>query len=309
MAALENVFSWSKSRGEEFQECQRKYYYARYVSWGGWDKSAPPPSRMAYVLKNLKNRWAWKGESVHHVIESALKAMRAGKPMTLAEAQDALTQRMRADFKSSKTKKYLDDPKRNAGFFEHEYSKPISDAVWKATHDEAAQALANLYGSPLYQELSDDDKKDWLVIEDLEEFEYDGAKVYVKLDFARKKAGQVQIFDWKTGKEEKGSHDVQIGAYALYAMKKWKVPLSEIGAYLVYVATPSPAAKEAKLDEGVIEEAKRVMSKSIKDMRELLSDPLKNIPKSAEHFRYTENERFCSNCNFYKMCEKYGNKV
>ena len=305
MPQLENIFSWSKSRAEEFKECQRKYFYARYVSWGGWDKSAPKAARMAYILKNLKNRWAWKGESVHHVIETVLKSMRAGKPMLLTEAQAALTQRMRADFRSSKTKKYLDDPKKSPGLFEHEYQKPVSDAIWKAMHDEAAQALSNFYASGLYQELLADDKKDWLMIEDLEEFEYAGAKVYVKLDFARKKDGKIEIYDWKTGKEEKGSADVQIGAYALYAMQKWRVPLSEIGAYLVYVASPSPQAQAQRLDESVIVEAKSFMSASIRDMKELLEDPARNVPKAAEHFRHTENERLCSNCSFYKMCEKY----
>ena len=75
MATLENVFSWSKSRDEQFRECQRKYFYDKYASWGGWDKTALPEIRLAYVLKNIKNRWAWKGETVHHVIEDALKAM------------------------------------------------------------------------------------------------------------------------------------------------------------------------------------------------------------------------------------------
>ena len=74
MPALENVFSWSKSRAEEFDECKRKYYYARYLSWGGWEAAAPAQVRLAYILKNLKNRWAWKGEVVHHVIETAMKS-------------------------------------------------------------------------------------------------------------------------------------------------------------------------------------------------------------------------------------------
>ena len=301
---LENVFSWSKSRAEEFQECQRKYFYDRYASWGGWDKSAPPEARLAYVLKNLKNRWAWKGETVHHVIEDTLKSLRSGQPVSSAEAGALLTEMMRKDFRSSKTKKYMEEPKKSVGLFEHEYQKPVSDAVWKTLHDESARAVANFFASELYKELAADDKKNWLLIEGLEEFEFDGAKVYVKLDFARRKGDLIEIYDWKTGKEEKGA-SVQIGAYALYAMKKWNVPLEKVRAFLVYLSSPSPEPKAQRLDEGLIQDAERVMLESIRGMRALLSDVARNVPKPREFFRYTENERFCGNCNFYRMCEKY----
>ncbi len=91
MALLENIFSWSKSRDEQYRDCQRKYFYDKYASWGGWDKTSPEDIRMAYILKNLKNRWAWKGESVHHEIEDVLKLYRGGKPVPFAEACAKLT--------------------------------------------------------------------------------------------------------------------------------------------------------------------------------------------------------------------------
>ncbi len=303
-AVLENVFSWSKSRAEEFEECRRKYFYSRYASWGGWNKDAPREARLAYVLKNLKNRWAWKGETVHHVIENALKALRSGSPADPAECERAVTETMRRDYRSSRAKKYFDDPKRSVGLFEHEYQKPVSDAVWKKNHDEAAACVRNFLGSELYRELETDDKKSWLAIEDLEEFEFDGAKIYVKLDFARMKDGTVEIYDWKTGKEE-AEASVQIGAYAIYAMRKWKVPLEKIRAFLVFVASPSPVPKEQKLTQAMIDAAAKTMSESIAAMRSLLQDPAKNVPKALELFAYTENERFCQSCNFLKMCAKY----
>ena len=302
---LENVFSWSKSRAEEFQECQRKYYYARYQSWGGWEANAPKEIRLAYVYKNLKNRWAWKGETVHHVIESVMKALRAGKPLSEADALAELTRVMRENYRSSKDKKYLKDPKRNVGLFEHEYDKPVTDETWKKIHDEAAACLKNFLTSPLYKEFVAEDKSEWLVIEDLEEFDFNGAKIYVKLDFARRRNGLIEILDWKTGKEEKEAAGVQIGAYAIYAMKKWGVPLDKIRAYLVYLTNSVPVLQEKPLNQELIEETKEIMSKSIGDMRALLSDVPKNVPKPKETFAFTKNERLCSNCSFYKICEKY----
>ena len=106
MSELKNLFSWSKSRDEEFRECLRMYYYDRYASWGGWEAKAPEAARAAYVLKNLKNRWAWKGEIVHHQIEHLLRSLRAGHPLTPEDALERLTSSMRLDFKNSKAKRY-----------------------------------------------------------------------------------------------------------------------------------------------------------------------------------------------------------
>lgn len=302
---LENVFSWSKSRDEQFRECQRKYYYDKYASWGGWEKSAPPTTRLAYVYKNLKNRWAWKGETVHHVIEDVLKAMKAGRVVPFDEALECLTGTMRKNFRASKAKKYFEDPKRNLGLFEHEYEKSVTDDAWRKIHDESATCLKNFYESPFYAELVSDDKASWLVIEDLEDFEVNGVKVYVKLDFARKKKGRIEIIDWKTGKSQEADTSVQMGCYALYAMKKWGVPLADIRAYIVNLMATPPMPVEQPLTEESLAKTRAFMAQSISGMQALLEDPKRNTPKPAKFFLYTENTQFCGNCNFYKICEKY----
>ncbi len=308
MTALENVFSWSKSRDEQFRECQRKYFYDKYAAWGGWDKTSPEDIRMAYVLKNIKNRWAWKGETVHHVIEDVLKSMRTGRPVPYDEAAARLTELMRSGYRSSKAKKYYEDPKRNVGLFEHEYEKPVGDDTWKKIHDEAAACLKNLYTSDFFKQLSAGDVSQWLVIEDLEDFDFEGAKIYVKLDFARKHDGKIEIYDWKTGKDDGPAASVQMGAYAIYAMQKWGVPLESIRAYLFNLSAPGAAAKEQPLNSEVLEETKRFMRESIGGMRKLLLDVRRNIPLPRENFKYTENARLCDNCNFLKICEKHTKK-
>ena len=305
MALLENVFSWSKSRDEQFRECQRKYFYDKYAAWGGWDKTSPQDIRLAYVLKNLKNRWAWKGERVHHMIEDVLKSCRAGKPTAMETALAGLTEGMRTDFRASKAKKHYDDPKRNLGLFEHEYDKPVTDETWKKIHDEAASCLKNFYESIFFKELLVEDKTGWLIIEDLEEFDFEGAKIFVKLDFARKKDGVVEIYDWKTGKDENADTSVQMGAYAIYAMQKWSLPLSSIRAYIFNLSNPPASAKAQPLTEELIENTRAFIRESAAGMRKLLLDARRNIPLPRENFKYTDNARFCDSCNFHKICEKY----
>src|SRR3989344_235263 len=304
--ALENVFSWSKSREEQFRECQRKYFYDKYASWGGWDRQAPKEARLAYVLKNLKNRWAWKGETVHHLIENVLKSVRFKVPLSYDSAVAQLTDTMRRDYRDSKAKKYLEEPKKTLGLFEHEYEKPVTDLTWKKIHEESAQCLKNFFDSSLYQELLNEDVSRWLVIEDLEEFDFEGNKIYVKLDFARKKEDVIEIYDWKTGKPDPSEGaSIQMAVYAMYAMGKWKAPLNKIQAYL-FNLTQSPAERKSQLlSESAIEAAKKTLSAGIADMKRLLADPVKNIPKPEEAFAFTENTRFCDNCNFRKICKKF----
>lgn len=301
---LENVFSWSKSRAEEFDECRRKYYYARYLSWGGWERTAPEKVRLAYVFKNLKNRWAWKGETVHHVIEDVLKDLRAGKATALEAAQAKLTELMRRDYRSSKAKAYRQDPKRNLGLFEHEYAKDVSDAVWKRIHDESAACLSHFYGSALFEELKTDDKSSWLVIEDLEEFDFEGAKVFVKLDFARKKNGRIEIYDWKTGKTN-GDVDIQLAVYAFYAMHKWRVPLDQVRTFLVNLTDESPYAQEYPLNEALLADARAAIAGSISRMHEMLEDVPRNIARPAEAFAFAEDPKACDRCAFLKICDKF----
>ncbi len=304
--AIENIFSWSKSRDEQFRECRRKYYFDKYLSWGGWDKGSSPRTRLAYIYKNLKNRWAWKGEAVHHLIEQTLKSLRTGKIWTLEEALAYLTNSMRVSYRASKSKKYLEDPKKSPGLFEHEYSKPVSDEVWKKIHDEAAACVRHFFESRFFKELSEEDKKSWLVIEDLEEFDFEGSKIFVKLDFARLKDGCVEIYDWKTGKEEIGGEvSVQIGAYAIYAMQKWQLPLSQIRAYLFNLSSPNPEAQIQILSEGLIQKTKETIRASVAGMRTLLADPAKNLPRPEVDFEFTSNERLCGFCSFQKICPKW----
>lgn len=304
MGQLENVFSWSKSRDEEFRDCKRKYFYDKYASWGGWDKRAPQEARLAYVLKNLKNRWAWKGETVHHVIEEVLKSLRRGQPVPFEKAADDLTQIMRRDWKNSKAGQYREEPKKTVGLFEHEYAVDVTDATWKKMHDTSVEALKHFYDSRLYAELMKEDPSRWLVIEDLEEFDFEGSKIFVKLDFAREKNGAVEIYDWKTGKTN-GDATIQMGAYAIYAMQKWGKPLDQIRGILFNLTSEKAEGEEQKLTPTLIEEAKDFMRKSIAEMRSLLQDPNKNVPKDRSFFPYTENPKLCDSCNFYRMCEKF----
>ena len=146
------------------------------------------------------------------------------------------------------------------------------------------------------------------MIEDLEEFEFDGAKIYVKLDFARKNGDRIEIFDWKTGKTDKEAR-VQMGAYAIYAMKKWGIPLESIRGLIVNLSAHPVVPQPHPMDQALIDETMTFIKHSVKQMQGLLSDVQKNSPKEMIHFKFTENIRSCDYCNFLKICDRVNVKI
>ncbi len=301
MATLVNQFSWSKSQDEMFRECRRRYYYARYGAWQGWPGgSGGPQAQALYRLKQLKTGRMWLGEAVHSTIERGLKAMRAGQGFSLEQATEALSNRMRKDFKDSKAGRFQDNPKGFCRLFEHEYGVAVSDAKWVELHETAKGCLKNFFESQIYRKITALKADQWRAIEDLEEFPFEGTKVYVKLDLAITADDKLLIVDWKTGRAEDIDFEVQVGTYFLFAVSKWKCPPENIQALQVELATlkeiPHPGLA-AKVGWTV-----HYIRNSITAMRAVLRDMDRNLAVE-EDFPKVNSHRSCSWCNYKRICK------
>ncbi|KPV58165.1 hypothetical protein QJ48_18160 [Paenibacillus sp. A3] len=62
-------WSWSLSRHNVFEECQRKYFYNYYASHNGWLKESPIENQVVYRLKQITNLYLIFGESVHEIAQ------------------------------------------------------------------------------------------------------------------------------------------------------------------------------------------------------------------------------------------------
>lgn len=302
MATLRNQFSWSKSRDEQFRECQRQYYYHRYGFWGGWEANAPPRTRQLYVLKNLKTRQMWVGEIVHHTIENFLKQYQKTGGAHSEQFLNQLTERMRREFRDSRSRLYQKNPKRNIGLYEHEYEVPISDEKWSQLHDDARRCFTS-FANIIFPEMAKPvPTKDWLLIETLQEFFFEGTLIYVKIDFAFRDSQGIKLVDWKTGKTEDVDNEVQLDCYGLFSKDFFKIPAESIQTIECNVNTGKQNIRqmiEAKMDF-----AKHYIRNSIAAMKNVLVDVEKNTARE-EDFPFTENERTCRFCNFKKVCPKF----
>jgi len=299
MGKLKNEFSWSKSRDDVFRECRRKYYYTYYGHWGGWEFDAPDEVRQIYILGKLKNRYMWAGEIVHNSIKNILEETKSGRVPLMGRLIDLTREGMRYDFKSSKEKRYWQDPK-SCALFEHEYDIELPEEKWKEVWDNVETCVQNFYSSDIFDLVRNIDFSLWLPIEEFQAFLFEDTKINVKLDFAFKdQDGGITIIDWKTGKSELAGSDVQLACYTLFAIDQWNVGPEKVKT-LEYNLRHKRGIKN-KLDAGEIEEIKGYMRKSIEGMKELLVDPVQNIA-AQDNFVRTINREICASCNFKRVC-------
>lgn len=304
MGSLKNEFSWSHSRGQTFGECLLRYYYQYYGYWGGWDTTADPFVRKLYVLRNLKNRYLWAGSIVHDAVAGLLAAVRAGRPLPAPEAAaEAAVERMRAEFRQSRDGLYLERPKKATGLAEHHYREEVGDDEWRSFADMVRRSITGFAQGPWLRTARELPGEAWLTLEELLTFEIEGAKIYVKMDWAyRSPDGGAVICDWKTGKRRPQPGGLQLGCYALYAAEAWGVVPERIRVIEANINTGSQGT--AQLSHDHIAEARGAIAESIRQMRSRLQDPETNSAR-IEDFPAQADQRTCQRCVFREICPAY----
>jgi hypothetical protein len=286
---LQNEFSWSRSRVDQFDACRRRYYYNYYASWGGWKATAPERTRRIYVLKQLKSRHVWAGIIVHDVVEQVLHNLQRGISLrSEEEAVAAALGRMRREFRDSRAGRYWQRPKSLA-LFEHEYESELDAAVWKENADHVATCIRNFFRSDVYDRLRSVPAGGFLEIETLSSFVIAGIKVWVKLDCCLESGPGVFIIDWKTGRADRERHAGQIASYALYAAHRWGAQPRQIQT-LVYNLSIGEGQTYTMTEETVAQARQEIVD-SAAAMRGYLADEAANEPLPEESFELAPDER------------------
>lgn len=302
MADLVNEFSWSKSRDGVFLECPRQYWFQYYGSWGGWEAQADVRTREIYILKQLKNRYMWIGDRVHRAIERTLRNLfMSPKPlaMNVDEIVRITLEEMRLDFKSSRDGRYRTQPK-SCGLFEHEYGVPVAATEWKRLAGTVERCLLWFYSSDIFREIQDSSRDGWLELEEFSSFDLDGVRVHVVLDFARRQADQILIYDWKTGASNEQDNRVQMACYAFYASQRWGAPPERV--HPIEVNLNRGEITRYRVSAADLDRTRAYLEGSIADMRRLLRDPQRNIA-AEEDFRKINEGRACRRCRFARICD------
>ncbi len=305
MSALTNEFSWSHARHETFQACLKRYYFAYYAAWGGWQEGAPARTRELYRLKRLSTRQQWAGHHAHQAFEFLLKGARRDPSGALAATAEARQiELMRQEFRASRAGAGRSDPVHAVGLFEHEYNLEVPPEEWKATVDRTARAIRNFLASDFWQHLRMLPDAAFLTVERKTHFLLAGLKVFAVPDLVVRQHGQVTIYDWKTGASAPAEHRLQMGVYTLLALDRWTAAPEEITA-VVY--NPVLELRESfAFSAAEVENLREFVRDSADEMLFPLEDPQTNAAGDGSNFDCTESREPCKACPFLRACPRWG---
>jgi hypothetical protein len=302
MSTLTNDFSWSHSRHETFHTCLKRYFFAYYAAWGGWEDAAPARTRELYMLKRLHTRQQWAGHHAHQAIEFLLKHARRD-PAQAALAEPRQIERMRVEFRDSRAGTYRQNPVRTPALFEHEYRIDIPPEEWKATVDRVSTAIRRFLDSPLWEELRALPDDAFLAVERRAHFVLDGLKVLAVPDLVARQNGRVRIYDWKTGPSPLAGHRIQLGVYTLLALDRWTADPAEIEAVAYNPVLEQTETFRYSADDA--ETLRDFIRDSADEMLFPLEDPEHNRPGDGSAFECTGAADPCPTCPFLRACPRW----
>jgi hypothetical protein len=240
----------------------------------------------------------WAGRLVHEAIERALLAMRDGYALSELSLIESTVRQMREEWKGSRRGVYRETPKRT-GLFEHEYAVPIRDAEWQAMRDNVVRCLRNFHRLALLADIKGTPTERWVLIEDINAFEFEGTRVFAAPDFGYwNAADRLQLVDWKTGGNG-GDASLQLGGYALYALETLGVDPARVDLLEVNLREGKVTAHP--WDAAILDRVREYIRLSARSMRAYLRDPARNLAEEAD-FERAEDLRICRWCNFRAVC-------
>lgn len=307
---LVNELAWSNSRVRQLFNCARAYYWSYYGFWNGWERGAPPITRMAYRLKKLQSRWAWAGDVAHNAIRDAMLQLRSGVTPDVERAVAWARLTMRAELRASKDgPRDRKNPRGFWGLLEHEYQEGIDAEEWRRTWSRAEKAIRWWFASEWFGLARESlvPPARWLEVDEsggpFKSFELEGVKAFSAPDWAFQNVAGVQVIDWKTGKPKEEDGDQMLGA-SLALTARYGTPAIGAVVHLVYLLAGT--WKTFTIDAELLESFRGRVRAELATMRGALVDVPNNKPGPIEAFAQTTDLQKCARCEFRRLCGREG---
>jgi hypothetical protein len=295
-------FSWSKSRNELFEKCQRAYWYQYYGYWNGWKLSTPGIARKAYFLRNLTPLDAIVGVVAHSVAKDFLMQYKntgeiESLPIVLDNAKKAWDKIV---VENTFSKKYR-NTKNTLAIQEFNYGE-LTEVMLVEAEQKMNSCVENLYAYLIDLNLVTEQIK---FIDDVDigfvEADYGGLKVkiYAVIDLAYVDAyDDFIIVDWKTGTGiEEIDTRTQLLCYGLWANDVMSIPFNKIKYKIVRLDVGEEL--NYVYEEKQYQEILQKINNSIKTMLELDS-----TWQQESRFYLTNDLELCKKCKFKEICPK-----
>lgn len=285
---------------KQYEICQRQYWFKKFGGWNGWtDRDLTSERRRVWLLGKVQNRWMWRGDVIHSVIEQLLHNYRAGLEPDPSLILEMMKERFRKGFRESKRGQLLAGNTRAVALAEHAFDRDIPNPEWKALVDDAVAMIDSFLASPIASRVRAVAAGDWLALENLEKISIGGVDVFVKMDAAWKEDGVAVIMDWKTGKGETDAagHSPQLGLYALYAMERWNLPARVCEYHL-----QDGSMSEWEPKEGDREAVRASVAAYLAAIEGRVRDGVNGIEAEAGDFPAAPSQDACRRCVYFSLC-------
>lgn len=147
---------WSHSRETTLQACARRYYYRYLLTRGGWKRSAPARTRLAYVLSRLTTLDLALGTVLHMLAARIACRVLSGRTPPPVDVLRAFARahlngliRNGRDLKS-----FSADPAGHPVLLEAYYERELQDGQIKRVREKLERCTAHLAESTVWPELA-----------------------------------------------------------------------------------------------------------------------------------------------------------
>ena len=148
------------------------------------------------MLLMMRLNYLEQSELLRQKLEKILKTTRYGREIPIESSEEDIIQRFKGSWSESKNKDWEDSPKWKTNLFDHYYDeKPSEEKVFEI-RDTMLNSIKGFYSSDSYRFIQTMSDRQWLSIEDLDSFDIDENKVWVKLDFAIRHGERIYIYDF-----------------------------------------------------------------------------------------------------------------
>lgn len=304
---------WSISKSKMFYKCERKwFYYDKVASWNAQD----PFRREAYILKQLKSIYAWRGSLVDTVIEKLIIPQLKQKVIpNLSQVEEFALDLIDRQLRFAKEKKYRKNGFTKSKFgddfcalFEIEYDKPLDDENIDKAIKEIFISLENLLNSNLITKIIENSSQ--LFAQPVLNSAFNNINLVAHPDLVIfYKNDSPEIIDWKVHFYGDSDAWLQLGIYAYVFVD------SKLNSYL---DEPIKDPSQIKIMEyQLLKDFQReycINLENITDLEDYIYNSTQHMKKiqfnsdfdisHESKCKLAISPKYCEYCNFKKLCWK-----
>ena len=301
--------TWSTSRLNVLNKCEREYYYNYYGSHNGFSELASHETREIYKLNKLTNKNSLAGTIIHNKAKDFINLVTTNSnytitPSFLERHINIAIYNFRNDCIKSNSYNCNWNPKIK-GFNmlqEYYYGDKISKFEGEEIKGLLNKCICNIVLSYTFEDIISNNLN--ILINgdgNFTSFDFKGTKVFAILDLLYINSdGKYVIVDWKTGNEDE-KHRNQMIAYAKYVSDTYCIDIRNIVCRLEYLSCGSFV--EYTFSNSDLSNLNSIISSDIDRFKSYLDEPEINKAKNIAFFKTIEDTKFCSQCKYKGICK------